>query len=66
MTGEDIRLVGNWEPLPGLLDHGAVLADRLDVFPTQLLRCRDIADVVDLMEREGRLKADRSEGPTWF
>lgn len=65
-TGQDIRLVGNWEPLPELFGNDEILAERLVVPTRHLLRCRDIADVLDLIEREGRLQADRSDGTAWF
>lgn len=50
VTGEDIRLVGNWDPVPGLSGHADLLADLLSIPRAQLLRCRDIADVLDLLE----------------
>lgn len=50
VTGEDIRLVGNWEPLPGLAGNADLLGERLNIPRQQLLRCRDIADVLDLLE----------------
>ncbi len=50
VTGEDIRLIGNWDPVPGLTGHADLLADLLGIPKPQLLRCRDIADVLDLLE----------------
>jgi len=51
VTGEDICLVGNWERLPGLFGNAEQLAERLNVPKLALLRCRDITDVLGLMER---------------
>lgn len=48
ITGQDIRLVGFWEPLPGLNDFPAEFARALGVSEGALLRCRDIVDVLDL------------------
>jgi hypothetical protein len=65
LTGEDIRLVGNWDPVPGLSGHADLLAERLNIPKPQLLRCRDIADVLVLME-DGPV-ASRSDGePSLF
>ncbi|MFZ4779686.1 MAG: hypothetical protein ACOYM3_30365, partial [Terrimicrobiaceae bacterium] len=50
VTGEDIRLVGNWERLPALFGNAEQLAERLNVTKVALLRCQDIADVLGLME----------------
>lgn len=52
VTGEDIRLVGNWDPVPGLSGHADLLADLLNIPKFQLVRCRDIADVLDLLEAD--------------
>ena len=46
VAGEDIRLVGNWERLPGLFGNAEQLAERLNVSKSQLLRCQDIADEI--------------------
>ncbi|MFZ4682048.1 MAG: hypothetical protein ACOYMS_06075 [Terrimicrobiaceae bacterium] len=65
VTGEDIRLVGNWERLPGLFGNAELLAERLNVSKAQLLRCRDIADVLGLIDN--RLLSDSADnGPTLF
>lgn len=48
ITGKDIRLVGFWEPLPGLTDFSAEYARELQVPEAALLRCRDIVEVLDL------------------
>ena len=65
VTGEDIRLVGNWERLPGLFGNAEQLAERLNVPKLPLLRCRDIADVLGLME-SGPLADSFDNGPTLF
>jgi len=65
VTGEDIRLVGNWERLPGLFGNAEQLAERLNVPKLPLLRCRDIADVLGLMEK-GPLVDSADNGPTLF
>ena len=65
VTGEDIRLVGNWERLPGLFGNAEQLAERLNVPKLPLLRCRDIADVLGLMEN-GPLADSSDNGPTLF
>jgi len=49
ITGRDTRLVGNWEPVPDWKDRGAELAAALDIPERELLRCREIADVLDLI-----------------
>ena len=48
ITGEDIRLVGFWEPLPRLVEFRAEFARELGVSESALLRCRDIVEVLDL------------------
>jgi hypothetical protein len=50
VTGEDIRLVGNWDQIPGFPENAEQLAERLNIPKPQLLRCRDISDVLVLME----------------
>lgn len=49
----DIRLVGNFQPLAELRVHAEVIAEELRVDVSRLRRCRDIADIVDLMEGSG-------------
>lgn len=51
VTGEDIRLVGNWESLSSFDNHAEQLTEQLNVPILQFMRCRDIADVLELMER---------------
>ncbi len=65
VTGEDIRLAGNWDPLPGLADNADLLAERLNIPKPQLLRCRDIADVLDLLET-GPVEARPGSEPSLF
>lgn len=48
VTGNDIRLVGFWEPLPGLVEFRAEFSRELGVSEAALLRCRDIIEVLDL------------------
>lgn len=50
VTGEDIRLVGNWQPLPGLADHVSQLADYLGLPENRLRQCADITDILNLLE----------------
>jgi hypothetical protein len=57
ITGCDIRLVGNWEPVPDWQDHAAELAAALDIPERELLRCREIADILDLIRpRHGEVR----------
>lgn len=65
VAGEDIRLVGNWERLPGLFGNAEQLAERLNVSKSQLLRCQDIADVLGLMDK-GPLVDSADNGPSLF
>lgn len=48
ITGNDIRLVGYWERLPGLDEHLAEFAAELGVTEIALGRCHDIVEVLDL------------------
>jgi len=48
ITGQDIRLVGCWESLPGLQEYTAEYSRELGVSEGSLLRCRDIVAVLDL------------------
>lgn len=65
VTGEDIRLVGNWDPVPGVPSHADLLADVLNIPKSQLLRCRDIADVLDLLE-SGPVSSKSDNEPSLF
>ena len=65
VAGEDILLLENWERLPGLFGNAEQLAERLNVPKLPLLRCRDIADVLGLMEN-GLLADNSDKGPTLF
>lgn len=62
ITGKDIRLVGFWEALPGLVEHRAAYARELGVSEAALLRCRDIIEVLDL-SRERRTSSAQETGP---
>ncbi len=63
ITGHDIRLAGNWDPLPGLAEFGPEIADDLGVSRTSLFRCEAIADVLDLMgDSAGITDAGSDEG----
>ena len=65
VMGEDIRLVGNWDPLPGFPDNAEQLAESLNVPKSQLLRCRDISDVLVLVETR-RVETPVDVGPSLF
>jgi len=65
VTGEDIRLVGNWERLTGLFGNAEQLAERLNVQKSSHLRCRGNADVFDLMDSE-QIDIGVEEGPSLF
>jgi hypothetical protein len=65
VTGEDIRLVGNWERLPALFGNAEQLAERLNIPKLHLLRCRDIADVLGLMDN-GSIGGGSDTGPALF
>lgn len=49
ITGEDIRLVGNWQQIPKLENHLAEISIELGVSERELSRCRDIVDVLSLI-----------------
>ncbi len=50
VTGKDIRLVGNWSRL-WCLDHSAPeIADELGVNVDLLKQCRDIVEIMELIE----------------
>lgn len=49
ITGEDIRLVGNWQRIPKLENHLAEISIALDIPERELSRCRDIVDVLSLI-----------------
>lgn len=65
VTGEDIRLVGNWDQLPGFPDNAELLAESLNVPKSQLLRCRDISDVLILLETRP-VETQVDAGPSLF
>lgn len=48
-TGKDIRLSGNWEPLPDCGNRLAEVADALGTSERILRSCGDIADVLELI-----------------
>jgi hypothetical protein len=49
ITGQDIRLLGNWEPLPFGTAYNFEIAAALQVEERALLRCQDISDILGLM-----------------
>ena len=61
ITGEDIRLVGNWQQIPKLETHLAEISLELGVSERDLSRCRDIVDVLSLIT--DRRVTDRSDIP---
>lgn len=62
VLGEDIRLVGNWQPIPHLEKYLPELSAELGIPERELSRCRDI---VDVMSRITDLRVtDRSDIPT--
>ena len=52
VSGEDIRLAGNWTPLACMQHRAAELAHELGVTENRLRRCGDITEILELMERE--------------
>jgi hypothetical protein len=65
-TGQDIRLMGNWDPLPGLPGQADAVAERLQVDRQRLLRCRDIADILELLETSSVAPRPTDDGPAFF
>ena len=51
IAGKDIRLVGNWQPLWCLRHYSAEIAAAIQIAESDLTKCRDISDIVTLMER---------------
>jgi hypothetical protein len=49
ITGQDIRLLGNWEPVPFEKAYSFEIAAALQVGERDLLRCRDISDILSLV-----------------
>lgn len=49
ITGQDIRLLGNWEPVPFENSYSFEIASALQVGERELLRCRDISDILNLI-----------------
>jgi hypothetical protein len=66
ITGEDIRLVGSWEPIPRLIEFRAEFARELGVSEIALLRCRDIVDILDLVGGERTSQARDTGQPNFF
>lgn len=67
VTGEDIRLVGNWQPLPGLKEYSSQLADHLGLPENRLRQCADITDVLTLLDTAGfRPQEDTSSQASFF
>lgn len=65
-TGLDIRLAGNWEPLDALKLRPEDLADELGVATAALRRCRDISDVLVLIDGAGISRSDNDDSPSLF
>jgi hypothetical protein len=66
ITGKDIRLVGFWNPLPGLEEFRAEYAKELGVSAAQLMRCNDIVDVLDLAGTGRTSRPPDTEHPLLF
>ena len=49
ITGQDIRLLGNWEPAPFEKSYSFEIAAALHVGERDLLRCRDISEILSLI-----------------
>jgi len=49
VTGADIRLVGNWSKLWCLQHRSREIAEELRLDESDLLKCRDITDILNLM-----------------
>lgn len=65
ITGEDIRLIGNWELPRTWKGNVEEIADRLQIDRTRLHRCRDIAEVVDLIETPAEDSAPQDGPSLW-
>lgn len=66
VTGEDIRFAGNWDPLPGLPGNEYAIADKINVEPSRLMRCRDIYAILELMEINPSELPKASDMPSLF
>lgn len=66
VTGEDIRFAGNWDPLPGLSGNEYAIADRLSLDPSRLMRCRDIYEILELMEVNPSELPKPNDAPSLF
>lgn len=63
ISGEDIRLAGNWQPLECVRQMPSELAAELGVGENHLRRCSDITEILELMEREvGGQSVDQDDG----
>ena len=51
VSGEDIRLAGNWQPLECLPRLSFELSNELGVPENRLRRCSDLTEVIELMEQ---------------
>jgi hypothetical protein len=49
ITGKDIRLLGNWEPVPFDSSYSYDVAAALQLREKDLQRCRDISDILNLI-----------------
>jgi len=63
VTGKDIRLVGNWSKLWCLRDYAAEIAAELAVDPEKIEGCRDITEILNLIEGSTIFHAEREETP---
>ncbi|GAT35292.1 hypothetical protein TSACC_3357 [Terrimicrobium sacchariphilum] len=66
VTGEDIRFAGNWDPLPGLSGNEHAIADRLNLDASRLRRCRDIYEILELMEINPSELPKANDAPSLF
>jgi len=66
VTGEDIRFAGNWDPLPGLFGNEHAIADKLNLDASRLMRCRDIYEILELMEVNPSELPKSSDSPSLF
>lgn len=57
ITGRDLRLMGNWEPVPDWGGHAPELAAALDIPEREFRRCHEIADILALIRpRHGEVR----------
>lgn len=66
ITGTDIRHLGNWDSVPCVDTYRLELAAALQVRERELGRCRDIADLLDLIAAVERARPAESGQNTLF